>query len=69
MGVLSAIWEGLQEFFQIIKMAAEYIGKGFSFLWSGITYVFGIIAELPPWLLSIAALVIVLAVVKLILGR
>lgn len=69
LGVLRAIWNGLQTFFQMLQLIADYIVKGLAFLWSGVQYLFEVIAALPPWLIGIATLVIVLAVVKLILGR
>lgn len=66
---LRGIWNGLKAFFNIIAMMVNYIGKGFSFLWSGFAAVLRLFQQMPVWLVSVLVLALVLGVVKLILGR
>lgn len=66
---LRGIFNGLKSFFNIIAMLVQYLGKGLSFLWAGVEYIMALIADLPPWIKGIAAIVLVLAIIKLILGR
>lgn len=67
--MIAAILNGFKYFLSLVSSGFHYIALGIGVVWSMFSYAMGYLSGLPSWISVFCIVCLIIAVIKLIVGR